>query len=118
MKVKLLIKPSKGWRNPDSAEIPLKVAPPYFYSPSRRVHRVRSAKLHYWLGNYRHTSLDFWCGGGGFLSNDRKNQHNRLMEVPPENLIYCATCEGRAIGAGQDESRMLAGKFVVFSPRI
>lgn len=41
----------------------------------------------------------------------------KFFDVPPDRAIHCATCEGRAIGAGKDGARIIAGRTVLFSPR-
>ncbi len=79
------------------------------------VHRIRSAVHHIWREGYSHTNFDLWCGMTGFSSN---KHHSRLFEDPPPEYPICATCEGRAIGAGQTESRMICGRLVKFSPRL
>ncbi len=70
---------------------------------------------YYWDGEYSHTCFALWCGMTGHSSE--RHHRNQLMATPDAKDIVCATCEGRAIGAGQAGSRQIAGQFVKFSPR-
>lgn len=88
-----------------------RILPFYKSNRGRYVHRIRKADNHWSKGKLSHTSLGFWCGGQGFV-----NKGQLFQEIPNE-LILCATCEGRAIGAGLEESRTINGKEVKFSPR-
>ena len=93
--------------------IPLTRALPYFKSSnanSKYFHRVRSGARHECLGI--HYSISFWCGGGGFIG-----KKGRLYAELPEDAVLCATCEGRAIGAGMDKTHTINGRFVKYSPR-
>jgi len=105
-----------GYRHPHGFEINLKASLPFFQAkPGAYVHRVRSGSIHIRNGEFSHTSIHYWCGGMGFLEQRRGS---KLMDSPPPDAVMCATCEGRAIGAGLTESRVIAGRFVRFSPRI
>ena len=93
--------------------IPLTKSLPYFKSNntnSKYFHRVRYGARHDCLGV--HYSIGFWCGGGGFIG--KKGQ---LYAELPEDAVLCATCEGRAIGAGMDKTHTINGRFVKYSPR-
>lgn len=80
------------------------------------IHRVRSGWVHVTdKGKPRHTSLSAWCGISGHVGNSAKP--DEILNEPPIGFPICATCEGRAIGAGQTESRMICGRIVKFSPR-
>ena len=72
--------------------------------------------MHYFNGNYSHTSFSAWCGQTGFHSKGRHGSL-RLTDNPPDDLPLCATCEGRAIGAGQLGATVIAGRQVIFTPR-
>jgi hypothetical protein len=72
-------------------------------------HRVRTMENH-WLG---HTSITQWCGAQAFFGEGR----GKLYAEIPEGGVMCATCEGRAIGAGEDGSRIINGRQVMYSPR-
>lgn len=112
LKVPLEVKRDCGWHAPESSQIQLTASLPFFWSRSgTRVHRVRSAKMHFWAGEYKHTSFKMWCGQDGLTKN------GRLTADPPDDLPYCATCEGRAIGAGQLGAREINGRAVIFTPR-
>lgn len=54
-----------------------------------------------------------WCGTTVLLGN--RHRGSALVAEPSRAL--CATCEGRAIGAGQLGAQEIAGKPVIFSPR-
>lgn len=105
--------------NPSISHIYVKMAPPFYYSPVRRVHRVRSVTLHYWNGKFTHTSVILWCGAQGWLGKRKNNNKvpGTLTAEPPDHCDYCATCEGRAIGAGQLASRKINGRMVLFTPK-
>jgi len=102
-----------AWENPKSQQLPLTKALPFFRSKSGKyVHRVRSATSYWWETEYRHTAVKLWCNMTGFIGDK-----GTLLEQPEVNDVICATCEGRAIGAGQTDSHMIAGRFVKFTPR-
>jgi hypothetical protein len=99
------------WR--PSPIIPIKQSLPFVESRAGRyTHRVRSASLHTCIGK-SHVGLSTWCGMG-FCISERKG---RFVEEPSAGYVVCATCEGRAIGAGQLGAREIAGREVMFSPR-
>ncbi len=114
MKVELLIEGKArpySW-NPDLTHVIIRQSLPFFQSRSGKyVHRVRSAMAHYFYERYKHTSFKFWCGGTGF---DGKGS---LLETPPAHATFCATCEGRAIGAGLCGAPVIAGRAVRFAPK-
>lgn len=68
--------------------------------------------MFFWDGRYSHTAFAAWCSQSLLTKNGLK-----LTDDPPRDLPVCGTCEGRARGAGQLESREIAGRQVVFSPR-
>lgn len=74
-------------------------------------HRIRSGEVHLWNGRPTHTTFQLWCGMTG------SSGRGRLMSEAPADAIVCATCEGRATGAGQLGAHIINGRFVRFSPR-
>lgn len=100
--------------------VPVTFAYPYFKTGmGAYTHRVRTAITHVnkAKGQNSHVSLSAWCGVVGFLSEKpRARNANQFAEVP-EHAILCATCEGRAIGAGMDGTREINSRSVIFSPR-
>lgn len=113
------------WRAPGHREADLTRSLPFFQSGiGRYVHRVRFGKMYYRDGKLSHTAFTGWCGVTGFVSEKNRAQpwrdrgrNSDLFVDPPKSAVLCATCEGRAIGAGQTESRMICGRVVKFSPR-
>jgi len=100
--------------------VPVTFAYPYFKSGfGTYTHRVRTAVTHVWKekGENSHVSLTAWCGCTGFLSREPKPKDAAQYADVPEGAILCATCEGRAIGAGMDGTREINGRSVMFSPR-
>ena len=85
--------------------------PFYMSRRGKYFHRVRHADHHWKKGKLSHTSVGFWCGGGGFLG-----EKGKLYGEVPEDGVLCSTCEGRAIGAGLDGVRVINGKAVMFKP--
>ena len=104
--------------------IQLKMSLPFFQSkPGGYVHRLRSVHTYYKDGKYSHTVACFWCGGTGFndVGNEmesRPTKHGRFLADPPPGEVCCATCEGRAVGAGQLGAPVICGRPVKFQPRI
>lgn len=96
---------------------PIKFALPYFKNNSvlsKSIHIVRSATHHEGYDDkneVRHISLSFWCGNSSFL------HRGKMFSDPPDGEVFCATCLGRAIGAGVFEERIINGRYVLFSPR-
>jgi hypothetical protein len=84
------------WR--PSPILPIAKSLPFVESRmGRYTHRVRCANL-----------------GMSFCISERKG---RFVEEPSPGYVVCATCEGRAIGAGQLGAREIAGREVMFAPR-
>lgn len=98
--------------NPRIGTIAIRFALP-FYKGARGLytHRLRSGSAHYWDGRLSHVSYHFWCG------NIATSGKGTLLPKIPEGGIVCATCEGRAVGAGLAGSRTINGQAVMFSPR-
>ena len=114
MKVELEIRRTPGPRRVGDPIVQVRRSLPFFKSKqSEYVHRVRRATMYYRDGQYTHTALHFWCGGNGF-----PGPKGTLMDVPPGDAVFCATCEGRAIGAGLEGNREICGRAVLFKPRV
>lgn len=94
MTVALLPPTTYGYGQWNGIDRPLLEGPRYVRgSGHSRWHRLRSA-----VRRPRWTSLDLWCG--------QATQLERVItaEQVPEADPVCGTCEGRALGAGQDET--------------
>jgi len=78
-------------------------------------HRVRSVA--YYTSNSAsrppHAAVKCWCGQTILVGGRRDGAHL----VADVTLPICATCEGRAIGAGQVGAREIAGRPVMYSPK-
>lgn len=74
------------------------------------VHRIRNGTL-YTIHARPHVAFRFWCGAFGFL-----DKGFLMSELPPDREL-CATCEGRAIGAGLVDARHINGRPVIYTPR-
>ena len=102
----------KGWYAPGMKPTKVSYALPFYKSNrGEYMHRVRSSIAHWRDGKLLHISLHFWCDGDGFLHK------GQMFANPPDDSIYCAACEGKAIGAGEDGARIINGRNVKFSPR-
>lgn len=78
-------------------------------------HRVRSV-AYYTLHSPRHpphAAVKCWCGQTILIGGKRES----AQLVADVSLPICATCEGRAIGAGQVGAREIAGRPVMYSPK-
>lgn len=80
-------------------------------------HRVRSVQIialdpKQWPA---HIAINCWCGTSILISNKRHHRDNRI--VAEQSRVLCATCEGRAIGAGQLGAQEIGGRPVMFSPQ-
>lgn len=122
-KVRLLREKEPAWHR--EFVVPLTSSLPFFQRDGDGyVHRVRSSRLHLSpkTGEHTHTSVTFWCGQLGFLYpegkwNPKHKKASVLAEPSPWRLV-CATCEGRAIGAGQVDSHKIGGRIVKFKPHV
>ncbi len=99
-----------------------KSLPFYRSAQGTYVHRVRSGTVHFYDGVAQHTSFHLWCGMLGSVGITLPYPRHRpsrgdLFSDVPKTATLCATCEGRAVGAGQLGSRMICGRIVKFSPR-
>jgi len=115
-KVTLEVIEDHGWSNSHTTiKSALKSLP--FYKGRRGIyfHRVRRIQQYWSDGRYSHSAVDFWCGNSGGLGMGRR-QGFLAAEIPDDGVL-CATCEGRAIGAGQLGARTINGKPVMYSPQ-
>lgn len=97
-----------------------KILPFYKSERGEYVHRIRHA-THYRGANndYHHTGITMWCGSIGSVGGSGIwKSRGGLFANPPERAVFCATCEGRAIGSGQLGAREICGRIVMFKPRI
>ena len=109
------VKPN-SWRPPGHETLNISFALPFYLGkPGCYVHRIRRGKTYLRDGKYSHTCFSFWCGGNGHLG--KSHPQARIMAEAPEHEVFCATCEGRAIGAGFEQSHVINGRMVRFSPR-
>ena len=117
MKIALLPKhrDRKPWAFNDKINVlPMTASLPFWQSRERHgayVHRVRSGVLHLYDGKPSHAAFGLWCGMSGLSSN------GSILAAPGPHEVMCATCEGRAIGAGLVGAPIIAGRPVKFSPR-
>ena len=113
MKVALELKNDYGWHRKGTAIKGVRYALPYFKSnQGAYLHRLRSANQYWSEGKLTHTSVKFWCGNIGYTNK------GRLFATIPEGEVLCATCEGRAIGAGIYEKPFINGRLVKYQPQI
>lgn len=75
-----------------------------------RWHRPRSG-IHF--TDRDRTVYGCWCGYG--VGGSERAGTFLATEEPPAGELVCATCEGRAAGAGQDDSP--TGRPLIFTPR-
>jgi hypothetical protein len=108
-----------AYQNPRSGIITLSKSLPYFRSSvGNYMHRVRWAQHHLFDGEYKHTAIRMWCGQVGFAgSKEMHRGGGHFFSLVPNDAVICATCEGRAIGAGQDGSHKINGRIVRYAPR-
>jgi len=85
---------------------------PYYKSRrSEYVHIVRSGLVHYIDNKFDGACMSFWCGGHGF-----PGKKGTLLSDNGESP-FCATCMGKAVGAGVFGKRIINGKPVLYQPR-
>ena len=110
------------WRAPigPTTYIRVKRSLPFVESSAGKyTHRVRSIVIMAHDEPLRrigiaHTAVHCWCGMTILISKKRCHSSNMLVVDP--SRVLCATCEGRAIGAGQLGTAEIAGRPVMFSP--
>ena len=95
MTVALLPPLTIGMADWDGVSHPIYEGPRYVRGPGNsRWHRPRSG-----IRRPNWTTLHFWCGSG-YVHLDKALT---AMSVPEPEPV-CGTCEGRALGAGQDDT--------------
>jgi len=113
MKIKLEIKKEVGFQGGIFSR-PIRYALPFYKSSAGKyVHRIRSSQSYYLkrTGERSHISVTFWCGNIGSLGK------GKMYSKIDTNMILCAHCEGKAIGAGMDGAREINGRAVMYEPR-
>ena len=96
---------------------PIKRALPYVEAANGSyTHRVRNAALHHLEGYSPHVSVSCWCGMSLNIGG-RRTVGSKFVAVPSLGRPVCATCEGRAIGAGLEDSHKINGRMVRFQPQ-
>ena len=105
-------------RNPDARNVYASKSLPFAESGAGRyTHRVREfCVINMHAPTFApHAAASCWCGVTILIGSKPKQRGNSLVSVP--SRVLCATCEGRAIGAGQLGAQEIAGQPVMFSPR-
>lgn len=115
--MKITLQKSKRWPALATGRVhPVTAMKPFWQrTPGFYVHRPRSAQWHSFRGELSHIGITFWCGMVGSVSASARS--GRLMDSVPAGEVVCATCEGRAVGAGITGAREINGQAVCFSPR-
>ena len=114
--IALEVTKERGWRSPNVMSVGVKKSLPYAESSGGEyTHRVRSARLHNMTGYEPHTSISCWCGMSLLVG---KRHKGGFVAEPTPGRPMCATCEGRAIGAGVDGSHKINGRMARFQPRM
>lgn len=112
-----LLRERESWSPPTHKTLHLTQAYPFFRSAfGHYIHRIKSGQIHIRDGEYSHTHFHLWCGQIGYHSEGKRR--GELFSKAPERGVFCATCEGRAIGAGMDGARVINGRPVLFNSRI
>ena len=105
---------SSSFRADHITRIPVKRALPYIESVRGLYsHRVRNATM-YVIDGKTHMGVSCWCGMSLCVG---KKSTGQLVGQPSIGRPICATCEGRAIGAGQEASHKINGRLVKFTPQ-
>ena len=81
----------------------------------RLTHIVRTGKIINGVFGRKHMSFSLYCGQIGSISADRPR--GILLKELERGEVMCATCMGKAVGAGKFGVRMIKGKPVLFSPK-
>lgn len=114
----------KGWHNP-ALKRPEQITRcrPYWQGPKNGyVHRVRSASLYYGIleQTRTYTVVNLWCGSSGYVRSDSRGRARKtggyLIDHVENHGPLCATCEGRAVGAGFDSDFTSIAHPLIFSP--
>jgi len=100
-----------------AGRVRIKQSLPYAESDAGHyTHRVRSAAIYTMLGK-QHMGIRCWCGMSLTIGGTR-SAGSKFVAVPSLGRPVCATCEGRAIGAGLEDSHKINGRMVRFQPQI
>lgn len=113
--IDLEVRPVRGWQSPAVTSVHVKKALPFAESSGGEyTHRVRNARMITLEGFGTHMAISCWCGQSLLIG---KRHKGRFVAEPSFGRPMCATCEGRAIGAGVDGSHKINGRMVRFQPR-
>lgn len=113
--VDLEVRPERGARSSAVTYAHVKKSLPYAESSGGEyTHRVRSARLITLESFGTHMAISCWCGQSLLIGKRHKSQ---FVAEPSFGRPMCATCEGRAMGAGKDGSRKINGRMARFQPR-
>lgn len=99
---------------PNSKITPVKKSLPFieafrgFYA-----HRVKHVSIYTSPKGKSHFIIKTWCGASFCNGGGGKGQ-TFFTEHPTRNKPICATCEGRYIGAGNIDDRMINGRKVMY----
>lgn len=100
--------------NPLGGGIPASKSLPFANARGGKyTHRVRHVTLYACVGK-GHFAVRCWCGYNVLVSEKSGGTFAAEQSERP----MCATCEGRAIGAGKLGAREINGKAVMFSPMV
>lgn len=101
----------KGWGHENCKAI--KKSVPFVEAKyGEYTHRVRHVTL-ITFQNKSHFSVNCWCGMSMNFGGSGKGQ-GMFVNGPSAGRPMCATCEGRAIGAGLLGVREIAGRSVMY----
>ena len=106
-------------RNRDARNVYASKSLPFVESGSGKyTHRIRTLSLvtMHSPRHQPHSAASCWCGMTILLSPKHCHARSRIVAEP--SRVLCATCEGRAIGAGQLGAAEIAGRPMMFSPRM
>lgn len=113
----ITLKPSKqhlGKWKPNGLKItPIKKSLEFLESfRGSYAHRVKHATMQTFNGK-SHFIVKVWCGSSFCNGGDGKGQ-TYFTKQPTSDRPICATCEGRYIGSGAIDSRMINGRKVMY----
>ena len=111
------IKPSKQhlgkWKPPGLELKTIRKSLPFLESfRGYYAHRVKHVTMQTFQGK-SHFIVKVWCGASFCNGGDGKGQ-TYFIDEPTMNRPICATCEGRFIGAGMIDDRMINGRKVMY----
>lgn len=123
MKIDLLQESFSPWTSHRPRPVNIKRMVPFVMKATGRVHRVRSARIYFhrdcpeiYGGRTEHIGVHLWCGQQA-LPGGRSRA--LLLHEPPDGAALCGTCEGRAVGAGQQAAAWFTppDRPLIFTPR-